>query len=60
MINLTHDIKEIELILNHLAKGAYGEVAGLIAKIHSQAQPQAQALVAPVAETPVDTEQNVA
>ncbi len=40
MINLNHDIKEIELILKHLGMGAYAEVAGIIQKIRDQAIPQ--------------------
>ena len=44
MINLSHDIKEVELILQHLGKGAYSEVAELINKIKTQAIPQVQAI----------------
>lgn len=43
MINLTHEIQEVELILKHLGQGAYAEVATLIEKIKAQAIPQVQA-----------------
>jgi len=43
MINLQHEIAEIDMILKHLAKGAYEDVAALIHKIQSQAIPQHQA-----------------
>ena len=42
-INLTHEVKEVELIIKHLAMGAYGEVAELIQKIREQAIPQVAA-----------------
>ena len=64
MINLNHDIAEVEIMLKALGKMAHDEVAGLILKIKGQAIPQVQAIqaasVEPVAQTPVDTEQNVA
>ena len=64
MINLNHDIMEVEMILKALGKMAHDEVAGLVMKIKGQAIPQVQAIqtasVEPVAQTPVDTEQNVA
>jgi hypothetical protein len=50
MINLQHDIAEIDVILKHLVKGTYEEVAFLIHKIQSQALPQHEANKA--AETP--------
>ena len=43
MIKLEHDIAEIDVILKHLAKGSYEEVAFLIHKIQSQALPQHEA-----------------
>jgi hypothetical protein len=46
MINLNHTLAEVELMLKHLGNAAYAEVAPLIAKIHSQALPQAQAIQA--------------
>jgi|GEM_PF-3302109 len=42
-IKLELEIAEVEQILKHLATGAYAEVAQLIAKLHGQALPQAQA-----------------
>lgn len=65
MINLNHDIMEVEMILKALGKMAHDEVAGLVLKIKGQAIPQVQAIQAasvaePVAQTPIDTEQNVA
>jgi len=65
MINLNHDIMEVEMILKALGKMAHDEVAGLVLKIKGQAIPQVQAIQAasvaqPVAETLLDTEQNVA
>ena len=65
MINLNHDIMEVEMILKALGKMAHDEVAGLVLKIKGQAIPQVQAIQAasvaePVVETPLDTEQNVA
>jgi len=42
-IKLELEIVEVEQILKHLASGAYAEVAQLIAKLHGQALPQAQA-----------------
>jgi len=68
MINLNHDIAEVEIMLKALGKMAHDEVAGLILKIKGQAIPQVQAIqaasvaepVAPVAETTINTEQNVA
>ena len=65
MINLNHDIAEVEIMLKALGKMAHDEVAGLILKIKGQAIPQVQAIQSasvaePVAETPLDTEQNVA
>ena len=42
-INLTHEIAEVELILKHLARGAYEEVAGIVDSIRVQAIPQVQA-----------------
>ena len=43
MINLQHDIAEVDMILKHLAMGAYQDVAALIHKIQGQAIPQHQA-----------------
>ena len=64
MINLNHDIAEVEIMLKALGKMAHDEVAGLILKIKGQAIPQVQAIqaasVEPVAQTPVDTELYVA
>ena len=53
MINLNLEIAEVEAVLKHVGQAAYAEVAGLIAKIHSQAVPQVQAIQA--ANPPVDT-----
>jgi hypothetical protein len=55
MININLEIAEVEAILKHIGQAAYAEVAGLIAKIHSQAVPQVQAIQA--ANPPVATEQ---
>jgi hypothetical protein len=56
MINLNLEIAEVEAILKHVSQQAYADVAGLIAKIHSQAIPQVKAIQAanpPVDPTPV-------
>lgn len=55
MINLNLEIAEVEAVLKHIGQAAYAEVAGLIAKIHSQAVPQVQAIQ--TANPPVATEQ---
>jgi hypothetical protein len=67
MININLEIAEVEAVLKHIGQAAYAEVAGLIAKIHSQAVPQVQAIQTanqPVAEIQqsdvVKQEQNVA
>ena len=54
MINLTHTIDEINIILNHLARGAYAEVAPLIEKLKAQATPQVQALQQTQTPPPTD------
>jgi hypothetical protein len=51
MINLFHELQEVETILKHLAMGAYQDVADLITKIRVQTIPQVQALQTP--EVPV-------
>jgi hypothetical protein len=56
MINLNHDIAEIEIILKHLGMGAYAEVAGIIQKIRDQAIPQ----VAKIQQNSVVSTQQVA
>jgi hypothetical protein len=56
MINLQLEVKEIEAILNHLARGMFGDVADLISKIRMQAIPQvqpAEPVQNPEADTPV-------
>ena len=53
-INIKLEVYELETALQHIAKGAYAEVATLIAKIHEQAAPQvkaAQSLVTPTTPT---------
>jgi len=52
-IKLELEIAEVEQVLKHLASGAYAEVAQLIAKLHGQALPQAQAQQ-PVANATAD------
>jgi len=54
MINLNHDIAEVEMILQALGTQAHDKVAMLIAKIRGQAIPQVQAIQAAsvVAATP--------
>ena len=42
-IKLELEIAEVEAILKSLSANAYAEVAQLIAKLHGQALPQAQA-----------------
>jgi len=54
-IKLELEIVEVEQILKHLATGAYAEVAQLIAKLHDQALPQAQAQQ-PVADAVIEAE----
>jgi hypothetical protein len=44
MINISLEIKELEVALQHLYRGAYADVVGLIQKIHGQAQSQVQAV----------------
>jgi len=46
MINIYLEIAEVEAVLKHIGQQAYAEVAPLIAKIHSQAVPQVQAIQA--------------
>jgi hypothetical protein len=57
MINLSLELQEVEAALKHLAKGAYEEVAPLIAKIHGQALPQASAQTPAPVETSAEPEQ---
>ena len=52
-IKLDLEIAEVEAILKSLSANAYAEVAQLIAKIHTQALPQAQAQQ-PVANATAD------
>ena len=52
-IKLELEIAEVEAILKSLSANAYAEVAQLIAKIHTQALPQAQAQQ-PVANATAD------
>ena len=54
-IKLELEIAEVEGILKSLSGNAYAEVAQLIAKIHTQALPQAQAQ-APVADAVIEAE----
>jgi len=42
-LNLELTVAHINTILSHLAKGAYADVADLIAHLHSQAKPQIEA-----------------
>jgi hypothetical protein len=42
MIHLELELKEVEQVLQHLAKGVFAEVAGVFEKIRTQALPQAQ------------------
>jgi hypothetical protein len=50
-VELKLTVEKIDMILAHLAKGAYQEVADLIAHIRGQALPQVQAAnTAPAAE----------
>lgn len=55
MLNLVLDVKEIELILIHLGKGEYAQVALLIDKIKQQATTQIDALQKKAAEAKEDT-----
>lgn len=48
-LNLELTVAHINTILAHLAKGAYVDVADLIAHLHSQAKPQIEAANAPEA-----------
>lgn len=55
-LELKLTVAQINVVLKHLAKGAYEEVADLITLLHSQAKPQvetasAAAQPAPVGET---------
>ena len=54
-IKLELEIAEVEAILKSLSGNAYAEVAQLIAKIHTQALPQAQAQQ-PVADAVIEAE----
>ena len=54
-IHLELEIAEVEGILKSLSGNAYAEVAQLIAKIHTQALPQAQAQQ-PVADAVIEAE----
>ena len=55
MINLNHTIEEINIILKHLANGAYAEVAGVIEKLKAQATPQVEAIQQAQATPPTET-----
>jgi hypothetical protein len=57
MINLSLEILEIDAILKHLSQAAYGDVAGLIGKIHGQAIPQVKTIQA--ANPPIPQEEVV-
>jgi len=46
-LNLELTVAHINTILAHLAKGAYADVADLIAYLHSQAKPQIEAANTP-------------
>jgi hypothetical protein len=46
MINLNHTIDEVNVMLHALSHLAYKDVAGLIDKLKSQAEPQVQAIQA--------------
>lgn len=41
-INLELSVAHVNMILKHLAKGAYEEVSDVIAAIHSQGKPQVE------------------
>jgi hypothetical protein len=53
-LELKLTVAHINMILKHLAKGAYEEVSELIAVLHMQAKPQVEASVAPAAEETSD------
>jgi hypothetical protein len=46
-IELKLTVAHVNAILKHLAKGAYEEVADLVALLHSQAKPQVETATAP-------------
>lgn len=45
-INLTLTVAQVNNVLAHLARGAYGDVADLVAEIRKQAAPQVEKAVA--------------
>ena len=45
-LELKLTVAHVNAILKHLAKGAYEEVADLVALLHSQAKPQVEAATA--------------
>jgi hypothetical protein len=57
-LELKLTVAHVNMVLKHLAKGAYEEVSDLIQLLHGQSAPQVQAAVinataaAPVAEEP--------
>ena len=46
-LELKLTVAHVNAILKHLARGAYEEVADLVALLHSQAKPQVEAAAAP-------------
>jgi len=51
-LELKLTVAHVNAILKHLAKGAYEEVADLVALLHSQAKPQVEAATAPPTAEP--------
>ncbi len=49
-LELKLTVAHVNAILKHLARGAYEEVADLVALLHSQAKPQVEAAAAPPVE----------
>ncbi len=52
-LELKLTVAHVNAILRHLAKGAYEEVADLVALLHSQAKPQVEAATAEKPAEPV-------
>jgi hypothetical protein len=53
-LNLKLTVAHINLVLAHLAKGAYADVADLITLLHGQAKPQIEASQAPTVPSTTD------
>lgn len=51
-VELKLAVMHVNVILKHLAKGAWEEVADVIAAIHAQAKPQVDAATAAAEATP--------